>query len=114
MKSDEASLTVPASITGRAPAAMLPPVQESKRRVSWIDPDYKGMFLLAGLCGVCTFAGFVLHPFAPRLSIALFVVAYLSGGWFASIELAGELRRGVFDINLLMIVVAIGAAGIGA
>jgi len=93
---------------------MLPPVRESKRRVSWIDPDYKGMFLLAGLCGVCTFAGFVLHPFAPRLGIALFVVAYLSGGWFASIELAGELRRGVFDINLLMIVVAIGAAGIGA
>jgi len=114
VKSDEASLTVPASITGRAPAAMLPPVRESKRRVSWIDPDYKGMFLLAGLCGVCTFAGFVLHPFAPRLGIALFVVAYLSGGWFASIELAGELRRGVFDINLLMIVVAIGAAGIGA
>ncbi len=72
------------------------------------------MFLLAALCGLSTLAGFFLHSFAHSLATAFFVVAYLSGGWFASIELAGELRRGVFDINLLMIVVAIGAACVGA
>ena len=48
------------------------------------------------------------------VALPLFIAAYLSGGWFASIDLAGELRRGIFDINLLMIVVALGAAGIGA
>ena len=72
------------------------------------------MFVLAALCGLSTLAGFFLHSFAHSLATALFLVAYLSGGWFASIQLAGELRRGVFDINLLMIVVALGAAGVGA
>ena len=72
------------------------------------------MFLLAALCGLCTLTGFFLHSFAHSLATAFFVVAYLSGGWFATIQLAGELRRGVFDINLLMIVVAIGAAFVGA
>ncbi len=51
---------------------------------------------------------------APLVALPFFITAYLSGGWFASIDLAGELRRGVFDINLLMVVVALGAAGIGA
>ncbi len=72
------------------------------------------MFLLATLCGVCTLAGFFLHRSDPNSAAVLFLTAYLAGGWFASIQFAGELRRGVFDINLLMIVVALGAAGVGA
>ena len=72
------------------------------------------MLLFAVICGLSTLAVFLLHPSAHSLAMVLFVVAYLSGGWFASIQLAGELRRGVFDINLLMIVVAIGAACVGA
>ena len=72
------------------------------------------MLLLAALCGLCTLAGFFLRHSGPNVAAVLFVAAYISGGWFASIQLAGELRRGVFDINLLMIVVAIGAAGVGA
>ena len=74
------------------------------------------MLLLAAICGLGTLSGFLLQRFeAPPLTVApLFVVAYLSGSWFASIQLASELRRGVFDINLLMIVVAIGAACVGA
>ena len=74
------------------------------------------MLVFAAFCGLCTLAGFLLSKLgAPVLApLPLFVAAYLSGGWFASIQLAGELRRGVFDINLLMIVVAIGAATVGA
>ncbi len=74
------------------------------------------MLVFAAFCGLCTLAGFLLPKLGTPALAALpfFVAAYLSGGWFASIQLAGELRRGVFDINLLMIVVAIGAATVGA
>ena len=74
------------------------------------------MLAFSAFCGLCTLAGFLLPKLgtlAPA-ALPLFIAAYLSGGWFASIQLAGELRRGVFDINLLMIVVAIGAATVGA
>ena len=76
---------------------------------------HRVMLAFALFCGVCTLAGFVMPKWgAPLGALAFFIAAYLSGGWFASIDLAGELRRGQFDINLLMIVVALGAAGIGA
>jgi Cd2+/Zn2+-exporting ATPase len=114
MKGSDTSLAASDSIARRAPNAMEQLPESAKLRRSWLDPDYRGMFLLAALCGVGTLAGFLLQSSAHRFAVALFVVAYLSGGWFASLDLAGELRRGVFDINLLMVVVALGAAGIGA
>ena len=80
------------------------------------QPQHRVMLAFVAFCGLCTLVGFLLPRFgvAPLAALPLFIAAYLSGGWFASIDLAGELRRGVFDINLLMIVVAFGAAGIGA
>lgn len=79
-------------------------------------PPYRVLLLLAGLCGLCTLSGFILQRggSSPWLFVSLFVVAYAAGGWFASIGLGRELLRGEFNINLLMIVVALGAAGIGA
>ncbi|HEY2799708.1 MAG TPA: cation-translocating P-type ATPase [Chthoniobacterales bacterium] len=79
-------------------------------------PPYRVLLLLAGLCGLCTLCGFLLQKTGspPWLFVSLFVAAYLAGGWFASVELGRELLRGEFNINLLMIVVALGAAGIGA
>ena len=90
--------------------------QRAKERKEGLRPapDYQVMFVLVALCGLGTLGGFLLQRSAPWLAAAFFLGAYLSGGWFAAIQLAGELRRGVFDINLLMIVVAIGAAGVGA
>jgi Cd2+/Zn2+-exporting ATPase len=76
--------------------------------------DYRTMLTLAGICGLCTLSGFLFHRAQQPVASFLFIAAYLSGGWFASIELTAELRRGIFDINLLMIVVALGAAGVGA
>ena len=75
---------------------------------------YQVMLLLAALCGLGTLAGFLLESRWPVFATVVFLLAYLNGGWFACRDLVGELRRGVFDINLLMIVVAIGAATIGA
>ncbi len=79
-------------------------------------PPYRLLLFFAGLCGLCTLSGFILQRTgsSPWLFVSLFVVAYLAGGWFASVELGRELLRGEFNINLLMIVVALGAAGIGA
>jgi Cd2+/Zn2+-exporting ATPase len=80
------------------------------------QPRHRVMLAFAGFCGLCTLAGFLVPKLGlPVLAaLPLFIAAYFSGGWFASIQLAGELRRGIFDINLLMIVVAIGAATVGA
>lgn len=77
---------------------------------------HRVMLGFAAFCGLCTLGSFLLRMLgAPGLAaLPFFIGAYLSGGWFASIDLAGELRRGQFNINLLMIVVALGAAGVGA
>ena len=73
------------------------------------------MLFFAVICGLSVLGGFLLQRFgAPPLTAVPFsVMAHLRGGKFSSIQLAGELRRGAFDINLLMIVVAIGAACVG-
>jgi Zn2+/Cd2+-exporting ATPase len=111
--------TLPEVVTTEETSAAFPPNDAplAGHRVCCGPPvgqDYRVLLALAGLCGICTLAGFVLQGAAYTLAAFFFIAAYLSGGWFASIQLAGELRRGVFDINLLMIVVAIGAAGVGA
>ncbi|HEX5417606.1 MAG TPA: heavy metal translocating P-type ATPase, partial [Chloroflexota bacterium] len=46
--------------------------------------------------------------------IALAVVAYLSGGGFATARALGELRHGKLGVDLLMVVAALGAATVGA
>ena len=109
----EEPLAAERSIGSGAPKTLPQPSKERKEALR-PAPDYQVMFVLVALCGLGTLAGFLLQRSAPSLAAALFLGAYLSGGWFAAIQLAGELRRGVFDINLLMIVVAIGAAGVGA
>ncbi len=74
------------------------------------------MLALAALCGISTLAAFLLQRFrvVPLVAAPLYLAAYISGGWFASIELGRKLRSAQLDINLLMIVVALGAAAIGA
>ena len=99
---------------GESAPKTLPQRPEEREDVLQLATDYHVMFVLVALCGLGTLSGFLLQRPAPSLAAALFLGAYLSGGWFASIQLAGELRRGVLDINLLMILVAIGAACVGA
>jgi Zn2+/Cd2+-exporting ATPase len=47
------------------------------------------------------------------LSIALFAIAYIAGGYYGVIDSLELLRNRNIDINLLMILAAIGAAAIG-
>ena len=73
--------------------------------------DYRVMLLLAAICGLSALAGFLLSRAGIRgeFVAAFFVLAYLSGGWFATQDLGHALKRGKIDIQFLMVAVAIGA-----
>ncbi|MBE0411410.1 MAG: hypothetical protein IBX69_16935, partial [Anaerolineales bacterium] len=49
----------------------------------------------------------------PSLILALFVIAYIAGGYFGLLDGIDVLRRRRLDVNLLMIMAALGAAAIG-
>ena len=66
-------------------------------------------------CGALTGIGWALSKFAlpTGLSTALFVAAYIAGGWFTIREVAVALRARTFEIDFLMLVAAVGAAALG-
>jgi Zn2+/Cd2+-exporting ATPase len=74
--------------------------------------DYRVMLALAGACGLSALAGFVLQraQLNSGLVAAFFVIAYISGGWFATQDVWRGLKRGRIDVQFLMIFVALGAA----
>jgi Cd2+/Zn2+-exporting ATPase len=78
--------------------------------------DYRVMLLLAGICGISTLSGFLLQRagFSGPLGALPFVVAYLTGGWFATQDFWHALKRGTIDIQFLMIAVALGALFVNA
>ena len=55
----------------------------------------------------------VLTDVPGAAPVVLYVVAYLAGGWFTTIEAAETVRRGKFEIDSLMLVAAAGAAVLG-
>ena len=76
-----------------------------------ISRDYRVMLLLAGICGLSTLIGFLLSRAGIRSEIVapFFVIAYISGGWFATQDVWEALKRGKVDIQFLMVAVALGA-----
>jgi Cd2+/Zn2+-exporting ATPase len=77
----------------------------------------RAMIVLTAVALVATVAGVVLeHVVAPENlgSHLLYAVAAASGGWFAARSTFEALRRFKFDVNLLMILAAVGAAATGA
>ena len=73
--------------------------------------DYRLMLLLAAICGLSTLAGFLFGRagMPGEFIAAFFVLAYLSGGWFATQDVWHALKRGKIDIQFLMVAVAFGA-----
>jgi Cd2+/Zn2+-exporting ATPase len=70
---------------------------------------------LALVCGLLAVLGFALGQLggpSPWVTSS-FVLAYLAGGWQATPESLHNLRRGIVDINTLMLAAAVGAAGLG-
>ena len=74
------------------------------------------MVVLTFVCLAALLGGLVLEKvIAPEnvWSHVLYYAATVSGGWFAARSTFDALRRGKFDVNLLMILSAVGAAAIG-
>ena len=69
------------------------------------------MLLLAAICGLSTLIGFLLGGAGARgeFIAPLFVLAYGSGGWFATQDVWHALKRGKIDTHFLMVSVAVGA-----
>src|SRR5688572_7995514 len=108
----------PADPAARASCAFCSDRRFLGRRVQRVDPAQlreRAPLTLAAAAGVLTLASFLVHaadgPLALRL--ALSAAAYVTGGWFATIQAFRTIVRGQFDIDLLMIVAALGAASIG-
>ena len=84
--------------------------------------DHGGIFgaktelIFAVLSGVAVGLGWVLEAFtdiAEWIPTALFMGAYLFGGWFTVREAYDSIRAGRFEIDFLMLVAAAGAAALG-
>ena len=73
--------------------------------------DYRTMLLLAATCGLSTLTGFFLERigFNTPTIAACFVIAYVTGGWFAIQDVWHALKLGKIDIHFLMVAVALGA-----
>jgi Cd2+/Zn2+-exporting ATPase len=71
--------------------------------------------LAAGLLLAVAFAGERWLGFAPAAAIGLYAASYAFGGWDLTRHWFGSLRKGQlsFDIDLLMLLAAIGAAVLG-
>ena len=65
--------------------------------------------------GLCTGIGWGLSEadLSSRVSTALYVAAYVLGGWFTVKEVFVALRAKKFEIDFLMLVAAAGAAALG-
>lgn len=77
--------------------------------------EWKWQLAAAILCGLSGVGGYLFGKFdQPLFSVASFVVAYISGAWFAVEEAWERLQKRVLDIHFLMLAVAAGAASLGA
>ncbi|MCI0483567.1 MAG: cadmium-translocating P-type ATPase [candidate division NC10 bacterium] len=73
------------------------------------------MAVLTAVCLLAVVAGTLLELFSgvPRVvSLAFFVLAYLSGGYYSTRNAIAALRERTVDVNLLMVTAAVGAATI--
>ena len=80
------------------------------------EPSWPLLLGSAIVCGLATLGGIIAqrYPGSENLAVALYLTAYLAGGWDAAIDTFGKLKRFRLDIHFLMLAVAIGAAFIGA
>jgi Zn2+/Cd2+-exporting ATPase len=70
--------------------------------------------LLAGTCGLLLLGGWLLLPVNVAVSLGLLALAYIIGGYGSALAgLTTLWQERELDVDLLMIVAALGAAGLG-
>jgi len=89
--------------------ARMTPEEQERRAKSRV------MALLTGVCLALLAIGIVLEHTVPdvRWHETAFVLSALSGGWYTLRSTLASLRAGRFDVNLLMLLAALGAGIIG-
>jgi cation transport ATPase len=104
---------VPASLleTAVAPAAAAPPARAPKRAGLWSLPEVRWAALATVLFAVGLIAHFAHAPNA--LAWTFFLACYAAGGWEPGLAGLQALREKTLDVDLLMVLAAIGAAAIG-
>jgi Zn2+/Cd2+-exporting ATPase len=84
---------------------------ESAEHIDEHINEWKAQLAAAVLCGVFGLAGF----FSPApFKVICYVAAYLAGGFFPAEEVWERLQKRTIDVHFLMLLVAAGAASIGA
>lgn len=85
------------------------PVEQEERS------EGRSMALLAGACLVLLIAGAVADRMGASHAVAqgLYLASAVAGGWFTARSTFAALSRLEFDVNLLMLLAAAGAAAIG-
>ena len=102
-----------------SPASIPAPASETRvsaPRESWYAQNKElAWSLVAGLFLLLGFAGARWFGVSPQAAIGLFLVAYAFGAWDVLRHAVQNVRQGQFsfDIDLLMLVAAIGAAVLG-
>ncbi|MGW8250681.1 MAG: heavy metal translocating P-type ATPase [Anaerolineales bacterium] len=82
--------------------------------VRWYKANRELLFsLLSGLALIAGWLGELTGSFPSEVSLGLYLAAYISGGWQVMLHTLHSLRRRSFDVDLLMLLAALGAAFIG-
>ena len=97
--------------------AGLKAIREGEKAGDEAQQRQKQRLVSVSISGVFALLGLLVHwaHFAPEsVTIALFLAAIISGGWFIAPKAVAAARRLAPDMNLLMTIAVLGAAGIGA
>lgn len=88
--------------------------EEGHHHGGLLGPNSELYFSL--ICGLFTGVAWALEKWAevhPGITLALFGVAYLTGGYYTAKEAVQTIAKGGFEIDFLMLVAAAGAAILG-
>jgi Zn2+/Cd2+-exporting ATPase len=96
--------------------AGLKALREGEKAGDETQQRQKQRLVSVGISGACTFLGLLMHwtHFSPEfVGLGCFLVAIISGCWFIVPKAIVAVRRFAPDMNLLMTIAVLGAAGIG-
>jgi Zn2+/Cd2+-exporting ATPase len=87
-------------------------IREENKEESWLQRY--NQLILSLLSGVLLLISWPLGAYFQTFSLILALIAFISGGFYAFIESLNTLMQKRFDIEVLMIVAAIGAGILGS
>jgi Cd2+/Zn2+-exporting ATPase len=77
--------------------------------------EQRRMFVLTAICFVSLVTGWMADGanLLPEWGIiGCYIIAYISGGWYPVLGMMAALRQRTLDVNLLMVLAALGAAAV--